>query len=109
MSILNSKLVEVSSSSLTVSKLNVRKKKLVQGISELATDIQTHGQLQPILVRYEGDQMCVIAGQRRLAAIQKLNEANDTEILVSAVLVECDDTDAMRLSTSENFFQSAMT
>lgn len=39
-------------------------------INELADSIRTHGLLQPILVRPDGEQYCVIAGERRLRAAE---------------------------------------
>lgn len=101
-------IIEVNPSELTISRLNVRKRKFVQDVDKLAQDIQEQGQLQPIIVRREGEKLAVIAGQRRLDAIKLLNKKGD-EILVRVVVVECDDAQASKLSMSENFFQSPMT
>ena len=54
------------------SKVNVRPASKAKQIDILASDIEHHGQLQPVIIRYEDGKPAVIAGQRRRKALLKL-------------------------------------
>ncbi|MGH6922862.1 MAG: ParB/RepB/Spo0J family partition protein [Propylenella sp.] len=89
---------------------NVRKSGVTDGIDELAASIAAHGLLQSIVVRpakrgkYE-----VVAGQRRLLALQKL--VADKTIAKSAdvpCMIANGDCDASELSLAENVVRMPM-
>lgn len=61
-------------SSLTCSRLNVRKHARGRGVEDLATSIASHGLIQPLTVVKSEDRFEVVAGGRRLAAIRLLAE-----------------------------------
>jgi ParB family transcriptional regulator, chromosome partitioning protein len=56
-----------------VSRRNPRRK--LSGITELAASLQTHGLLQPVIVRTIGDHYELVAGHRRLEAARQLGWA----------------------------------
>src|SRR5271169_1324688 len=57
---------------------NVRKTESDKGIDELAASIKAHGLLQSLVVKKEkGDTYAVVAGRRRLLALQSLAESDD--------------------------------
>jgi ParB family chromosome partitioning protein len=89
---------------------NVRRTGAADGIDELAASIAAHGLLQSLVVRpakrgkYE-----VVAGQRRLLALQKL--AGDKTIAKSAdvpCVIADGDCDASELSLAENVVRMSM-
>src|SRR5688572_31575517 len=87
---------------------NVRKTNANEGIEELAASITAHGLLQSLVVRPAGKgakrgKYAVVAGQRRLLALQSLAKAKaiaaDTEI---PCVIAAGDLDATELSLAEN-------
>lgn len=87
---------------------NVRKTNANEGIEELAASIAAHGLLQSLVVRPAGKgakrgKYAVVAGQRRLLALQSLAKAKaiaaDTEI---PCVIADGDLDAAELSLAEN-------
>ena len=90
------------------SKVNVRPASKAKNIDELVSDIEHHGQLQPVIIRIEDGKPAVIAGQRRRKALLKLEQAND-DVLLEGYVVEVDDMQAMAISLSENKNQLPMT
>jgi len=69
-------------------------------IAELASEIQTHGQLQAVLVRRIGtEEYELLAGERRLRA------AREAGLPIRADICECTDTDARRIALGENFWR----
>ena len=92
---------------LIVSPLNVRKHANRQ-VATLAHAIATKGLLQSLVVRPAADGAFeVMAGQRRLRALQKLAKANAETAFpidpVSCLVVAgADDADAIAMSLSEN-------
>lgn len=69
----------------------------IAGIDELADSIDTHGLLQPVVVRIVAGGYELIAGHRRLAAVQRLGWSK-----VPAVVREEDQADAYILTLVEN-------
>lgn len=57
-------------------------------IAALAESIRRHGQLTPILVRAEGTRYALIAGQRRLKALERLGRSRAEAVVLSSG--ECD-------------------
>lgn len=95
---------------LTVWTGNVRKTGAGEGIDELAASIEAHGLLQALIVRKaKGGKYAVVAGQRRLKALQLLASqdrvAGDAPVRCELVAA---DTDAGELSLAENVMRAAM-
>lgn len=88
---------------------NVRKTVSDDGIDELAASIKAHGLLQSLVVRKQGKAFCVVAGGRRLRALQQLATQGDIE---KAYPVPCriltGDNDASEISLAENVIREAM-
>lgn len=90
------------------SKVNVRPASKAKQITELASDIAHHGQLQPVIIRFEDGKPAVIAGQRRRKALLKLEKDNE-DALLEGLVVDVDDMEAIAISLSENKNQLPMT
>ncbi len=89
---------------------NVRKTGASDGLDELASSIAAHGLLQPLVVRKaKRGKYTVIAGGRRLAALQQLAKQNqidpDMEIPCSLRSTDADDRE---ISLAENVVRIAM-
>jgi ParB family transcriptional regulator, chromosome partitioning protein len=65
-------------------------------IKALGLDIKKNGQIQPIIVRYNGDHYEIIAGQRRWRACHYMN------IPVEAIITDLSDEEALFVQSSEN-------
>jgi len=68
-----------------------------QALADLTESVRTHGVLQPLLVRPDGDAYELIAGERRLRAA---GEAGLQEVPV--IVMEAQDVDALELALIEN-------
>jgi ParB family transcriptional regulator, chromosome partitioning protein len=68
-----------------------------KGIEELAASIKEHGLLQPVLVRPHGDGYQLIAGERRLAASQRVGQ-----LKIAAVIRNVPDERLLELALIEN-------
>ena len=68
-----------------------------QGIEELAQSIKEKGIIQPLLVRRKGDAYELIAGERRLRALNFLNIKE-----APVILKEVDDKDSLEIALIEN-------
>jgi len=95
---------------LTVWTGNVRKTGAGDGIGELAASIEAHGLLQALIVRKaKGGKFAVVAGQRRLKALQLLASQDR---LPGSFPVRCElvaaGADAGELSLAENVVRVAM-
>ena len=66
-------------------------------LAELASSLQEHGLVQPIVVRATGDRYQLIAGQRRLAAARKLGWAK-----VPVRVLDVDDRQMSEIAIVEN-------
>lgn len=89
---------------------NVRKTGAGEGIDELAASIEAHGLLQALIVRKaKGGKYAVVAGQRRLKALQLLASQDR---LPGNAPVRCElvaaDADGGELSLAENVVRVAM-
>src|SRR5580704_15380243 len=89
---------------------NVRKTESDKGIDELAASIKAHGLLQSLVVRKDkGDKYAVVAGHRRLRALQLLAKQKH---LPADHPVNCqpvsDDADATEISLVENVQREQM-
>lgn len=73
-------------------------------IDELAQTIQTHGMIQPIVVRKIEDQYEIIAGERRWRAVEKLGWE-----LVPVILKAYSDADAASVALIENLQREELT
>lgn len=89
---------------------NVRKTDVNEAIGELAASIASHGLLQSLVVKKgKRGKYDVIAGQRRLIALQKL--AADKTIAINAdipCVIAASDADATELSLAENIVRMPM-
>src|ERR1700761_8864500 len=71
---------EIALNKLTVSKENVRKTDVGEGIEELIASIAAHGLLHPLIVKKgKKDRYQAVAGQRRLLALTALAERGQIE------------------------------
>ena len=89
---------------------NVRKTGVTEGLEELAASIASHGLLQPLMVRKDKrGKFAVIAGQRRLLALQSLakQERIDIDSGVECRIIDGDER-AAELSLAENVVRAAM-
>src|SRR5665213_2796910 len=93
---------------LTAWEGNVRKTQNKAGIDELAASIKAHGLQQNLVVRKDGKKFAVVAGGRRLKALQRLAKVGDIE---ATFLVPCritDAGDASEISLAENVMREDM-
>ena len=68
-----------------------------ESMNDLADSLRVHGLLQPLLVRPDGEQYCVIAGERRLRAAQI---AGFTK--VACIVQQCSDQEMAERALIEN-------
>jgi len=73
---------EIDIDKITLGEPNVRKTDVDLGIDELAQSIEEQGLLQPIIVRKVGNEFELIAGQRRLTALLKLDKRTVPAMIV---------------------------
>lgn len=90
-------------SQLTVYEGNVRKTGVTDGLGELKASIAAHGLLQPLVVRKHGKKFAVVAGQRRLLALQALaaDRTIGKDYEVRCTLIDAK-ADATEISLAEN-------
>ncbi len=93
---------------LTAWKGNVRKTQNKAGIDELAASIKAHGLQQNLVVRKEGKTFAVVAGGRRLKALQQLAKAEEIAITFPVPCRITDAKDASELSLAENVMREDM-
>ncbi|MBN8913089.1 MAG: ParB N-terminal domain-containing protein [Rhizobiales bacterium] len=89
---------------------NVRKTAAEDGVAELAASIAAHGLLNPLLIRKDKrGKFAVIAGQRRLLALQRLAQSGrlDADHGVECRVANAD-AGAAELSLAENVMRTAM-
>ena len=86
---------------LKTTTLNVRKKK-AKSVDDLVPSIRASGILQPLLVRPNCEGFEVVAGQRRLYALQTLAKENLAEPVPCIVMDKGDDAAAIEASLAEN-------
>ena len=76
----------------------------LENVDELAESIRAYGLLQPVVVRRVGDGFEVVAGHRRLAAVQSLEWHE-----IPAIVREADDEHAYLLTLIENLQRDDLT
>ena len=89
---------------------NVRKTGVEDGLEELAASIAAHGVLQSLVVRKaQRGKYAVVAGQRRLLALQRLAKAKSVaaDHAVPCIVV-AKDANATEISLTENAVREAM-
>lgn len=88
---------------------NARRTMTEDGLSELESSIKAHGLLQSLVVKKEGDKFAVVAGNRRLAALQNLSAQGSgisDEYLVPCQIV--DEQEAAAANLAENTVRESM-
>lgn len=83
---------EIEIEKISLGEPNVRKTDVDLGINELAQSIKEQGLLQPIIVRRVGNEFELIAGQRRLTAMIKLDETK-----IAAMIIDTSDPNTLLL------------
>jgi ParB family transcriptional regulator, chromosome partitioning protein len=101
-------IINVPLNKLTVWPGNVRKTRNQDGIDALAASIKAHGLQQNLVVRKDGKKFAVVAGGRRLKALQQLAKAGDLQASfpVPCSITEADN--ATELSLAENVMREDM-
>ena len=100
-------LTQLPLDSLHTSRLNVRKHG-AKAIDSLAASIRSVGLLQPLIVRRNDDGYEVVAGERRLKALERIARASEAETVEASEGVPCiviaadDDATAIEASLAEN-------
>ncbi len=93
---------------LTAWEGNVRKTQNKAGIDELAASIKAHGLQQNLVVRKDGKKFAVVAGGRRLKALQRLVKAGDIEGTYEVPCRITEAADAAEISLAENVMREDM-
>ena len=93
---------------LTAWEGNVRKTQNKAGIDELAASIKAHGLQQNLVVRKDGKKFAVVAGGRRLKALQRLAKAGDIEATYEVPCRITEAADAAEISLAENVVREEM-
>ena len=101
-------IVNIPLNKLALWKGNVRKVRSKSGITELATSIKAHGLQQNLVVRKDGRSFSVVAGGRRLKAMQLLVKSGDLKENLPVPCRIMDTDNATELSLAENFMREAM-
>ena len=96
-------LLNIRLSVLSISKLNMRHGRKAPDVSDILPSIREKGIRQTLLVRREGERYGVIAGRRRLFALQQIAKETGADPLVPcAVMAEADAASAIEASIIEN-------
>ena len=101
-------IVNIPLNKLAPWKGNVRKVRSKSGIEELAASIKAHGLQQNLVVRKDGKSFAVIAGGRRLKAMQLLVKSGDLKETFPVPCRIMDTDNTTELSLVENFMREAM-
>ncbi len=101
-------IVNIPLNKLAPWKGNVRKVRSKIGIEELAASIKAHSLQQNLVVRKDGKSFAVIAGGRRLKAMQLLVKSGDLKETFPVPCRIMDTDNATELSLVENFMREAM-
>ncbi|KRL61958.1 nucleoid occlusion protein [Latilactobacillus fuchuensis] len=97
--------VMVPVASIVPNRFQPRKVFNTENIAELASTIEQHGLLQPIILReYENHQFEIIAGERRFRAIQSLKWAE-----LPAIVETMDDHETASMALIENLQREELT
>jgi len=68
-----------------------------QSLNDLAGSLKTHGMLQPVLVRPQGESFALVSGHRRMAAAALAGFDH-----VLAIVIDTDDHNTMEVQLAEN-------
>jgi len=101
-------IINIPLNRLTAWEGNVRKTQNKAGIEELAASIKAHGLQQNLVVRKDGRKFAVVAGGRRLKALQQLAKAGDIEADHAVPCRVTEAEDASELSLAENVMREDM-
>jgi ParB family transcriptional regulator, chromosome partitioning protein len=93
---------------LTAWEGNVRKTQNKSGIDELAASIKAHGLQQNLVVRKDGKKFAVVAGGRRLKALQRLAKSGDIEATYEVPCRITEAANAAEISLAENVMREDM-
>ena len=96
-------LIRIELSKLSISKLNMRHGRKAPDVSDILPSIREKGIRQTLLVRREAGGYGVVAGRRRLFALQQIAKETGVDSLVPcAVMAEGDAASAIEASIIEN-------
>jgi ParB family chromosome partitioning protein len=101
------KLQHIELENLKISPLNVRKHGQTSG-ADLIPSIKAMGLIQPLLVRPSCEGFEVVAGQRRLSALQEIAKDGARDAVPCLVMEEGDDARAIEASLTENIARLPM-
>lgn len=101
------KTLNIDVSKLKIAKSNIRTGELI-GIEELASNIKDVGLIHPLVVRKVKNNYHVVAGQRRLSAINLINKDNIIFSEVACRVLESNKSNDETISLSENSFTQQM-
>ncbi len=102
-------IINIPLNKLTLWTGNVRKVRDKAGIDALAASIKAHGLQQNLVVRKEGKTFAVVAGGRRLKALQLLAKSGDIQQATHAVPCRITEAEnATELSLAENVMRADM-
>lgn len=87
---------------------NARRVTSEDGISELAASIQAHGLLQSLVVKKDGKKFAVVAGNRRLTALQRLAKAKSIKADYPVPCQITDEAKAAEVNLAENTIREDM-
>ncbi len=94
---MKSRIEEVQIGKIKISKNQPRKQFDINSIHELAKSIKENGLVQPIVLRKNNDGYELVAGERRLRAVQSLNWDS-----IEAIIQNYDEETSARVSIIEN-------
>jgi len=106
---MTSDITNIPLNKLTAWEGNVRKTQNKGSIDELAANIKAIGLQQNLIVTKDGKKFAVVAGRRRLTALQKLAKAGDIEDTYPVPCqIAADDADLAEISLAENTVRENM-
>lgn len=94
---MKSRIEELPIGKIKINKNQPRKKFDLNAIHELANSIKENGLVQPIIVRKDYDNYELVAGERRLRAVQSLNWDS-----IEAIIQDYDEETSARIAIIEN-------
>lgn len=87
----------------SIRKQELQRQVSEKGIGELAVSIKTMGIIQPLIVAKDGNDLCLIAGQRRLMAAKMAGLAT-----VPCIVIKADHEQALVTSITENIHRESL-
>ena len=101
-------IINIPLNKLTLWTGNVRKVRDKAGIDALAASIKAHGLQQNLVVRKDGKTFAVVAGGRRLKALQLLAKSGDIQAMHAVPCRITETKNATELSLAENVMRADM-